>query len=229
MKFFNLLVFSTFVVSSFFGSVATSFATQCTVNGTLPDTSCTPGVALPVTAAQVCVSGYSKSVRNVSAKTKNAVFAEYGITSHPTGAYEVDHLISLELGGSNDIKNLFPEAALPTPGFHEKDKVENYLHQQVCSGKISLKTAQYQIATNWLSAYTSMNNAKKSTNVSAVTPKVTPTPKAQPAISTSSPAVKKSVNNLCHAKGTRYYNQTKTFTSYVTIKDCLASGGKLPK
>ena len=33
--------------------------------------------------------------------------------------------MSLELGGSNDIKNLWPEAALPTPGFHEKDAVED--------------------------------------------------------------------------------------------------------
>ncbi|MEO6077494.1 MAG: thermonuclease family protein [Candidatus Andersenbacteria bacterium] len=51
----------------------------------------------------------------------------------------------------------------------------------------------------------------------------------KPAQSTTTPAVKKSVNNLCHAKGTRYYNQTKTFTSYATIKACLASGGNLPK
>lgn len=198
-------------------------AASCSINGAFPDTSCTPGAVLSVTAAQVCTPGYSKSVRNVSTKTKNAVFAEYGITSHPTGAYEVDHLISLELGGSNDIKNLFPEAALPIPGFHEKDKVENYLHSQVCSGKISLKTAQHQIATNWLAVYKSMNSTKKLTKTTTAAAKVTPT------ISTSSPAVKKSVNNLCHAKGSRYYSQTKKFTPYSTIKACLASGGKMPK
>jgi hypothetical protein len=67
-------------------------------------------------------------------------------------------LISLELGGSNDIANLWPEAASPTPGFHQKDQVENYLHDQVCAGKISLSEAQEEIATNWLTVYQQMNN-----------------------------------------------------------------------
>jgi hypothetical protein len=62
-------------------------------------------------------------------------------------------LISLELGGSNDISNLWPEAADPTPGFHQKDQVENYLHKQVCEGKLSLKQAQQEIATDWLRVY----------------------------------------------------------------------------
>jgi hypothetical protein len=68
----------------------------------------------------------------------------------------VDHLISLELGGSNSIANLWPEAAEPTPGYHQKDQVENYLHQQVCDGKMSLHDAQFQIATNWLNVYKRM-------------------------------------------------------------------------
>jgi hypothetical protein len=87
---------------------------------------------------------------------KKQVFAEYGITKHPAGAYEVDHLVSLELGGSNEIANLWPEAATPKPGFHEKDRVENYLHTQVCNGSITLKQAQIEIATNWLNVYHSM-------------------------------------------------------------------------
>lgn len=44
-----------------------------------------------------------------------------------------------------------------------------------------------------------------------------------------SPTVKKSVNKLCHAKGTKYYNQTKKFTAYANLKACLKSGGKIPK
>jgi hypothetical protein len=129
----------------------------CQVNGPFPDTACTPGDILPdATKEQICTSGYAGSVRNVTDSTKNKVYAEYGIKSHSSGEYEVDHLVSLELGGSNDISNLFPEAASPTPGFHEKDKVENYLHDQVCSGAVSLADAQVQIATDWLSVYKSM-------------------------------------------------------------------------
>ncbi|MDD5369123.1 MAG: HNH endonuclease signature motif containing protein [Anaerolineaceae bacterium] len=131
----------------------------CQVNGPLQDQACTPGDIFPdVTKADICKSGYASSVRNVPSSVKDRVYVEYGIPSHSPGEYEVDHLVSLELGGSNDISNLWPEAASPQPGFHEKDKVENYLHDQVCSGAINLMDAQIQIATNWLAIYQQMPN-----------------------------------------------------------------------
>ncbi len=130
---------------------------NCQIRGPLQDTSCTPGALLATgTKDAICKSGYAGSVRNVPTSEKNQVYAEYGIASHTTGQYEVDHLVSLELGGSNDISNLWPELASPQPGFHEKDKVENYLHAQVCSGAIDLKQAQIEIATNWIAVYNRM-------------------------------------------------------------------------
>ncbi len=129
----------------------------CMAHSGFPDSACTPGAIIATaTKDAICVSGYSQSVRNVPTSEKNQVYAEYGILSHTVGQYEVDHLVSLELGGSNDVANLWPEAASPKPGFHEKDKVENYLHDQVCSGAISLKQAQIEIATNWLAVYNQM-------------------------------------------------------------------------
>jgi hypothetical protein len=129
----------------------------CVAHDALPDSACTPGDVLPnVTADQICQPGYAKSVRNVPTSEKDQVYAEYDISSHHAGEYEVDHLVSLELGGSNDISNLWPELADPRPGFHEKDKVENYLHDQVCSGAMSLADAQQQIATNWMGVYDQM-------------------------------------------------------------------------
>lgn len=131
----------------------------CTPQNGLPDSACTPGAIIAsATVAQICTAGYSSSVRNVPTSEKDQAYAEYGIASHSPGQYEVDHLISLELGGSNDIANLWPEAADPTPGFHEKDKVENYLHDQMCAGSISLTDAQREIATNWLQVWNSMSN-----------------------------------------------------------------------
>jgi hypothetical protein len=125
------------------------------LNGALPDPACTPGAAFPsATKAQICTPGYAKSVRDVPEQEKKDVYAEYGIASHRAGEYEVDHLVSLELGGSNDISNLWPEAAEPRPGFHEKDRYENYLHDQVCSDAISLQEAQHRIAENWLQWWT---------------------------------------------------------------------------
>jgi hypothetical protein len=119
-----------------------------------PDPKMTPGATLPVTTGDICVSGYSKKVRNVPNDVKQKVYAEYGITSHKPGEYEVDHLISLELGGSNSIKNLWPQSYVTQPwNAHVKDKLENELHNEVCSGKIDLPTAQHEIATNWIASY----------------------------------------------------------------------------
>jgi len=126
----------------------------CLAHGGLPDSACTPGAIFTnATPQQICTYGYTRSVRNVPYSEKDQAYAEYGIQYHSSGQYEVDHLIPLELGGSNDIANLWPEAASPKPGFHEKDQVENYLHDQVCSGAMSLKDAQTQIATDWLAVY----------------------------------------------------------------------------
>jgi 5-methylcytosine-specific restriction endonuclease McrA len=107
-----------------------------------------PGVTFRgVTAKQVCTPGYSGRVRNVPQSEKNAVYREYGVRRHAPGSYEVDHLISLELGGSNSIKNLWPEKQ---PGARSKDKLQNRLHAEVCMGNIGLRTAQRWIVKWWL-------------------------------------------------------------------------------
>ena len=161
----------------------------CVVDGAFPDSGCTPGDVLPqATKAAICVPGYSRSVRDVPTQEKDAVYAAYGIASHTPGQYEVDHLVSLELGGLNDISNLWPEAAAPKPGFHEKDEVENALHDQVCSGQIDLSTAQREIATDWLSVYDQIHGLPSSAHVPAA-PGVPPTPAATaPALASATAA-----------------------------------------
>lgn len=127
---------------------------DCIVAQSLPDSACTPGAILKdATASDVCRPGYASFTRSVSEATKNKVFQEYGIHSREKGQYEVDHLVSLELGGSNDISNLWPESASPVPGFHQKDSIENELHRRVCSGAMSLKKAQDTIAHHWVGQY----------------------------------------------------------------------------
>lgn len=126
---------------------------NCQIQNSLPDPKCTPGAVLNVTKEQICTKGYSKTVRNVSESTKKLVYKNYNIIPTQKGEYEIDHFISLELGGSNDIANLWPEAASPKPGFHEKDKVENYLHTKVCSGELTLAQAQKDISVDWPKTY----------------------------------------------------------------------------
>jgi hypothetical protein len=131
----------------------------CAVVGALPDRACTPGsVFAGATVEKICVSGYSKSVRSVSTKLRKQLFAAYGIAYPPaSGAYELDHLIPLAIGGDNSAANLFPEAAEPKPGFREKDVVEVYLQEQVCAGKLDLAAAQKQIATDWTAVYNALD------------------------------------------------------------------------
>jgi len=128
----------------------------------MPDSHLTPGAVTRATAEQLCNPKFrTASVRNVPASEKQQVYAEYHRTRQKGVCCEVDHLISLELGGSNDIRNLWPQPYSPAPGAHQKDIVENWLHKQVCAGAIGLKTAQHQIATDWYAVYEEMTAAQK--------------------------------------------------------------------
>jgi hypothetical protein len=130
------------------------------VVGMYPDPMLTPGhIYTNITEKDVCEPGYSGRVRNVPEIEKKQVYARYH-TERPTNpsSYEVDHFISLQLGGNNDVENLWPEPEEPRPGFREKDKVENYLHRLVCDGTISLKTAQDRIQSDWYAVYLEMKN-----------------------------------------------------------------------
>ena len=120
----------------------------------LPNHQLTPGATLPVTEKEVCVPGYAGRVRNVPQFVKNKAYQIYGITSRKPGQYEIDHLISLQLGGSNEISNLWPQSYVTLPwNAHVKDKLENKLHSLVCSGKMTLKEAQDKISGDWTKSY----------------------------------------------------------------------------
>jgi hypothetical protein len=115
----------------------------------LPDATLTPGEAFHVGPSSFCVSGYTARVRSVSQSLRYQVFSDYHIPYVQHSSYEVDHLIPLELGGDNSIKNLWPEkGSIP----NAKDGLENQLHNLVCHGQLSAATAQHAIATNWVNA-----------------------------------------------------------------------------
>jgi hypothetical protein len=120
----------------------------------LPDPNLTPGVVDPETSIKkICTPHYTAMIRNVPESLKKKVFDEYKIDS-TSDKFEIDHLISLELGGTNDIKNLWPQSYTKQPyNAHIKDALEDRLHALVCKGKLNLSVAQKEISTDWISAY----------------------------------------------------------------------------
>ncbi len=127
--------------------------------GTLPDPTLTPGVATDITKEQLCAKTFTtRDVRSVSEEMKTSVYARYGVKDHEgycacQAGCEVDHLISLELGGANDVANLWPQPYCGPMNARIKDSLENKLHGLVCAGKLSLPDAQHAIATDWIAAY----------------------------------------------------------------------------
>jgi hypothetical protein len=102
----------------------------CTL-GAYPDRACSPGAYYSkLTKAVICSSSFRTSaIRHVPQSEK------YGMVARSYGRMlEIDHIVSLELGGSNDIANLFPEKAAAHPGYRVKDRLENKLHDLVCAG-----------------------------------------------------------------------------------------------
>jgi hypothetical protein len=125
-------------------------------HGQLPDPRCTPGSIDPaVTQAgigsTICKKGWTATVRPPESQTEHfkydVAYPAYGTPR--SKRTELDHLVPLELGGSNDATNLWPEYP-PTP--NPKDKVENALNRAVCDGRVSLAAAQQAIAADWLTA-----------------------------------------------------------------------------
>jgi hypothetical protein len=182
-----------------------------------PSPSLTPGAVLSTEASKICVSGYSSTVRNVSAATKKQVYAEYGV-SYPqaTGAYEVDHFIPLEIGGSNDIKNLWLEPASPSPGFHQKDQFEDFEHDQVCSGKISVQEAQSRMVSDWYFYY---EEEVEGVTPSTATPSSQAAPVMTPQITTQTAPVQSPTPT---ASSAAYYTSSYYSSKYYYPASCTA-------
>jgi hypothetical protein len=126
-----------------------------------PNLRLTPGATVPVTESEVCGVA-ARAVPVVPVSLKRRVFEEYGVTPPQPDAYEVDYLITPELGGATDIRNLWPEPYQDTVwNAHVKDQLEDRLHRMVCRGDLDLTTAQRDISTDWIAAYRKYFHADK--------------------------------------------------------------------
>jgi hypothetical protein len=151
--------------STVVGAIATSAG-----HPQLPNPSLTPGAVVTTdwhVACRTHTGSESDSVRNVSTKVAKSVYLSYGLGGNHTNycaevaaGCEVDHLVPLKLGGSNDATNLWPQSYGHPMGAIEKYNLEKRLIARVCrvSAKhpvrLPLVVAQRAISTNWIAAYT---------------------------------------------------------------------------
>ena len=86
---------------------------------------------------------------------RRADFARYRIAWRDHRGYEDDHLVPLCLGAADTPANRWPEPGSGIWNYHEKDRLEGYACQMVCSGRIDLGTAQrwFLAPSDWREAY----------------------------------------------------------------------------
>jgi hypothetical protein len=113
----------------------------------LPSWDWTPGVLNPAVSqatigSTICRRGWTRTIRppvDYTNALKRRQLRQYGLRGPPS-AFQEDHLISLELGGSPaDPRNLWPE---PYPRASAVDQIENDLNHRVCAGSLTLAEAQ---------------------------------------------------------------------------------------
>jgi hypothetical protein len=101
--------------------------------------------------------GQSKAHRGAMTRARrDEILTRYGLPPGEHPDYEIDHLIPLCLGGSDDPSNLWAEprhSIEPKWNAEAKDRLERLLCDMVCSGQLDIGTAQQAFATDWIAAY----------------------------------------------------------------------------
>ncbi|MGZ3769054.1 MAG: hypothetical protein ACXVCP_00130 [Bdellovibrio sp.] len=110
---------------------------------TAPDATLTPGALCTTPNSQRYPEQINYCDRNVSTETKMEIFNQYDQIGFRTRsmkrqAFKIDHYIPLCAGGSNDIKNLWPQ--------HESvytitDKLEALICEKMAEGVLKQKDA----------------------------------------------------------------------------------------
>lgn len=117
----------------------------------LPLSAITPGAVSSLTADALCAG--QRPSRTVPRDVRDRVLSDYGMHGVAPDAYELDALVTPELGGTVARANLWPQRYSATWSAHVKDALETLLARRVCEGRMSLATAQQALADDWIAAY----------------------------------------------------------------------------
>jgi hypothetical protein len=120
-----------------------------------PNVALTPGATRDVALSDICPRADDDDQDPaVPASLQETVYKEYGVNGTPRHRYQVDYLISPQLGGTNDLHNLWPQPYDATEwNAQAKDALEARLHDMVCGHQIDLTWAQHEIASDWIGTY----------------------------------------------------------------------------
>ena len=106
--------------------------------GSAPNFSLTPGVLCTPQDKDFAEYRYPERIpycrRNFGTDEKKTVAAWYGVPWEEHSKYQFDHLLSLCLGGSNNLHNLWP---MPVADAEAKAKLEFQLCERLKSGSIT--------------------------------------------------------------------------------------------
>lgn len=116
-----------------------------------PNPTLTPGVLALTDSAAVCQLPAQAAA--LAPAVQESVFVRYGLPFHDAKRFKVEGRYPRELGGSDSLSNLWPEPALPTPGFHEHEQAVAWLRREVCTGRYPLADAQRVMFKDWAEAY----------------------------------------------------------------------------
>jgi hypothetical protein len=120
----------------------------------LPRADLTPGATASITLEDICGPDRYGRTQPIPGSVHQAIFAQYGADYGRAAEYELDYLITPELGGVADARNLWPQPFARTRwNAYVKDELERLLHQLVCEKRVELATAQREMASDWISAY----------------------------------------------------------------------------
>jgi hypothetical protein len=118
----------------------------------LPSAFQTPGAKGKASEAQVCAAGFEASVKPMAKWQHDQALERYGKRPEDfTG--ELDHLIPISLGGTNDLENIWPLPPNKDMGPEQKKELDLTLHRLVCDKTLTLKAAQEAIRKDWVKAY----------------------------------------------------------------------------
>jgi hypothetical protein len=111
-----------------------------------------PKVTPDTVQTTICVAGYTATIRppySETSKAKAALIAREH-PGDPMSAWILDHIVPLEGGGApgsaTDLRNFMLQAPAES---HVKDRLEDEMRDDICSGRVPLHTAQVAMADGW--------------------------------------------------------------------------------